>query len=54
MVAAFQAGDKEELDRLLGLKPWELSPLDVGDGPCVYPPGTGGSDSWPKAVAYVA
>jgi hypothetical protein len=51
MVAAFKAKDDEELRRLLHLKPWELSPLDVDNGLCDNPEGTAGAESWPKAVA---
>jgi hypothetical protein len=40
-----------ELNRLLGLKPWECSPADVDDGPSPWPPGTAGFDSWPRAQA---
>ena len=48
---AFEVKDDDTLRDLLGLKPWETSPLDVGDGPCVYPAGSGGAESWPLAVA---
>jgi hypothetical protein len=51
MRLAFEAGDNTKLRDLLGLKPWQLSPLDVDDGPCVYGRGTGGAESWPLAVA---
>ena len=50
MIAAFENGDVDVLDALLGIRPWELSPLDVvGDDECVYSPGTAGAKSWPKA-----
>jgi hypothetical protein len=51
MRSAFEAGDDHKLRNLLGLKPWEVSPLDVGDGPCIYPARSGGAESWPLAVA---
>ena len=35
-VKAYLDEDDGELRRLLGLKPWEISPLDAV-GPCVYP-----------------
>ncbi len=49
-VAAFRAVDWLALHRALGLKPWEMSPLDVS-GECPYPPGSGGGESWPMALA---
>ena len=51
MRIAFEAKDDDKLCDLLGLRPWEMSPLDVDDGPCVYPRGSGGAESWPLAVA---
>jgi hypothetical protein len=48
ILAAFEAGDSLELDRLLGLKPWETSPLDADDGECPYGSGPA-HDSWPQA-----
>jgi hypothetical protein len=38
-----------EFDRLIGLKPWEWSPLEVDDGPSPYPPGTSGHETWAPA-----
>ena len=49
VIEAFKAGDEDELDRLLGLKPWEFSPLDAY-GPCGYP-GRFAAANWQKAVA---
>jgi len=42
------AGDDDKLRSLLGLKPWEISPLDAV-GECRYPSGCAGALSWPKA-----
>tara|TARA_R110002096_G_scaffold5809_1_gene26780 strand:- start:5101 stop:5448 length:348 start_codon:yes stop_codon:yes gene_type:complete len=39
-----------ELDRELGIKPWQVSPLDVDDEACPYGAGTGGAQSWPDAL----
>jgi hypothetical protein len=50
VLAAFEAGDEHELARLLGLKPWEITPLDADDGESPYAPGTAGHTSWPQAV----
>ena len=49
-VAAYIADDDALLHELLGLKPWEESPLDVGDEN-TNPPGTAAYESWPKARA---
>ena len=50
-IAAFRAGDSLALHRALGLRPWQISPLDVEAGePCVYPAGSGGAMSWPLAL----
>ncbi len=49
-VAAYCAGDWLELHRALGLKPWQINPLDVDPG---APPPDGSSpwaDSFPKAL----
>jgi hypothetical protein len=51
MKAAFKEKDDRELSRLLHLKPWQLSPLDVDGGPCPYPQGSAGFESWPMALA---
>lgn len=45
---AFEKGD-HALHRALGLKPWEISPLDA-TGSCPYPASTAGAASWPQAV----
>jgi hypothetical protein len=42
---------RAELDRLIGLKPWQVSPLDADDGPSPWPAGCAGADSWPRAQA---
>lgn len=34
----------------LQLKPWEFAPSEVDDGPCPYPPTTGGAVAWARAV----
>ena len=48
-LAAYQAGDRLELHRALGLRPWETSPLDADDGPSPWPSRTAGAESWPQA-----
>ncbi len=48
-VRAYRDGDAPALHRALGLKPWETSPIDAV-GPCQYPAGTGGAESWGQAV----
>jgi hypothetical protein len=40
---------ERELDRWLGLKPWEVGPLEVGAGPSPWPEGCGGGASWRPA-----
>jgi hypothetical protein len=50
VLEAFLNEDEEELDRLLGLRPWEVSPLRA-IGPCPYQPTTMGFETWPKAQA---
>lgn len=49
---AYRAGDAATLDRMLGLKPWEASPLDVDhpDQVSPWPKGSGGERSWPQAL----
>jgi hypothetical protein len=37
------------LRRKLSLKLWEIGPVHAV-GECPYPPGTGGHNSWPRAV----
>jgi hypothetical protein len=49
MVAAFKAKDRDALRRILHLKPWELDPLQVDDGPYPGAQGTPAARSWPKA-----
>ncbi len=48
-VAAYRERDWLTLHRLLGLKPWEASPIDAtGDSP--WPTGSAGERTWDKAV----
>ena len=53
MIDAFKTEDDHELRRLLHLFPGDISPLEITgpDDECVYPAGTAGAKSWPKAVA---
>ncbi len=45
-----ELADRIALERkVLGLKPWELAPSEVDDGPSPWPPGTAGYESWGKA-----
>ncbi len=47
--AAYRASDHAALHRALGLKPWEVSPLDAeGDAP--WSPGSAGAKTWDKVV----
>jgi len=36
-------------ERGLRFRPWEVEPWNCDFGPCPWPAGTGGADSWPKA-----
>lgn len=46
-IDAFQAVDRQLLHRALGLKLWDVSPLEVSPGEeCPYPPGSGGALDW--------
>jgi len=47
-VEAFKAGDPMRLHRALGLRPWEMSPLDVSDK-LPHPNGTAWGESWQQA-----
>ena len=47
-VEAFRAGDHNALHTALGLKPWEINPLEAV-GACPYSDNTGGAKSWPQA-----
>jgi hypothetical protein len=47
-IAAYEAGDDRALDAALGLRPWEVSPLRVDQGPGPGGP-TAWAASWPKA-----
>jgi|GEM_PF-2297577 len=49
-VAAFNAEDRTALADALRLRPWEISPLEVCDGPSPYPAGSGGCTTWQKAL----
>ena len=45
---------RDRIDRQrerLGIKPWEVCPLEVDFGPCPWPPGTGAYESWQHAQA---
>jgi hypothetical protein len=48
-IDAFERRDWMVLARELGQRPWQVSPLDVHDGPCPYPGTCAGSASWPAA-----
>jgi len=48
-IAAFAAGDEPALRRALELRPWEVSPLDVDDGPSPWPDGSAGAVGWKQA-----
>jgi len=49
-VAAFRRGEWMELHRLLGLRPWQVSPLDAYDPePPAHSHGTAWADFWPLA-----
>jgi hypothetical protein len=52
MREAFANEDDDRLRHLLGLRPWECSPLDYELGEeCKHPPETAEARSWPKAQA---
>lgn len=36
-------------ERGMKFKPWEITPWDVDEGECPYPPGNATCASWPKA-----
>jgi hypothetical protein len=44
-IDAFKRGDEIALMRALGLKPWDMSPLETE---CPYAKGTSAALSWPK------
>jgi hypothetical protein len=48
-VAAYRAGDKGELHRLLRLPPWQASPLDA-EGECPFPRTSSGHLTWQDSV----
>lgn len=51
VVEAYRHGDDDALRLALGLRPWEISPLEICDGErCPYPPETAGAESWPRAL----
>lgn len=33
----------------MNFKPWQIAPWDADDGPCPFPAGTAGAESWPQA-----
>jgi hypothetical protein len=35
--------------RGMAFKPWETHPADADEGPCPWPAGAVGAESWPKA-----
>ena len=47
-VLAYESGDSSSLHRALGLKPWDLSPLET-ENP--YPHGAAAARSWPTVCA---
>ena len=49
-ITAFVAGDAMRLHRLLGLRPWQPSPLAVDAGRAPAPDGTAWAASWSLAV----
>jgi hypothetical protein len=51
VVTAFVCEDRAEFHRLIGLKPWQASPLDVGRGASPWPAGAVGTASWQSAQA---
>ena len=52
MREAFANEDDDRLRHLLGLRPWECSPLDYElVEECKHPPETAEARSWPKAQA---
>ena len=38
-------------ERGMNFAPWECHPADANDGPCPWPVGCVGAESWPKAQA---
>lgn len=48
-IDAYRQGDVVALHRALGLRPWDVSPLEVDDGPSPWPASAGGARSWPMA-----
>lgn len=45
-VEAYRAGDRRALHRQLRLKPFQVSPLDVHEGPCPFHPSYVASETW--------
>jgi hypothetical protein len=46
-IEAFKAGDRQRLHKALGLKLWDVSPLEVSPGEeCFYPSGATGALGW--------
>lgn len=50
VVEAFKAKDTAALISLLGLRPWEINPLDAV-GECPYAPTSAVATSWSKAIS---
>ena len=48
-IDAFARRDARALARKLGLRPWQINPIDVHDGPCPYSHTSAGAASWPQA-----
>ncbi len=48
-VAAYRAGDETELDRLLRIPPWQVSPLEA-EGACPYSRNAAGHGTWADSV----
>lgn len=49
-IEAFRAGDAVALDRALGIRPWEVSPMDADtDDPPEWAGGSAWAQSWPVA-----
>lgn len=36
--------------KVLNLRPWQLAPSEIDDGPCPYPPSCAGFESWHEAL----
>lgn len=50
-IDAYRRKDRRGLARALGLRPWEVNPLDIAPGEvCPWPSSSRGAQSWPRAV----